>query len=116
LTGKNIINEPLFICKRCGSNYVGHRLGNVQSKVYYKYICSNYHKIGNIACGDPFYLEKDFIEKLIIEEICSRYENIENIDKLAQEILTGEKQKGTEIKTNLKNVDAECKIPPALNH
>lgn len=52
----------------------------------------------------------------MLHRLLSRYENIENIDILTQEILTGKKQKGTEIKTNLKNIDAEIrKINQEIN-
>jgi len=109
LTGKNINGEPLFICKRCGGNYIGHKMKNNQKKEYHKYICSRYHKIGKMACGDPLYLPKDYIEEIVINEICKRYDNLKGIDRIVAKLYKDKEHIDTEIKNRLRFIDNEIR-------
>lgn len=112
LTGKNLFSEKLFSCSNCGANYVGVEIwgkykGN--KKRYLKYICSNYHKKGVIACEKPYFISKDWIENEVISEISNRYSTSNKIEKLISGLIESRKSKGNQIKESLKRVDKDIR-------
>ena len=110
LTGKNIYGDKLFTCRRCGANYIGYGMTGRGMKQYPKYICSNYHKKGRIACkGDPFYISKEWLEKEVIEEIKDRYENINGTEDFIKKIKEDNKKIKSERKNTLKEINSEIR-------
>ena len=87
LTGLNVENEFLFICKECGGHVIGCSCGKKHSK---KYTCANNNHKGSKSCNNNWKIEKEWLENRIlhiIEEKYIRPNNIEQIvDKLFYEL------------------------------
>jgi hypothetical protein len=72
-----------FTCKNCGSNVIGYkmkkRIADKKYRPYPKYVCSNYYRKGPGACDKHVYVNKEWIENKVIDEIDQRYNSEEVI-------------------------------------
>lgn len=112
LTGKNLFNKNLFMCTNCGGGMMGYPMKASKKqghKIYYKYICSNFFRKGKNACNRPKYINKEWIEYWVIEEIDKRYNSIEAINEIIKRLNKSKENENEEIESKLKYINKEIR-------
>ena len=77
LTGRNIEDNFLFTCSKCGGHIVGSSISKKHKK---SYCCSNNRAKGNCACTNNYKVDKDWLEDRILDIIEENYICDKNID------------------------------------
>lgn len=89
----------LLHCTACGSPYNGHSISSRDGKTYKYYRCSQSHR--NRDCAAP-YLNKEEIEKTILEELCVHILHPDHLSLLQEEAKTNRSQQQEVVKSEIK--------------
>ena len=83
LSGMNMENEFLFVCKECNGHIVGSCVGNGHKR---KYACSTNRNKGKMACKNNWKINQEWLENKIITIIKNKYTTTKGINDFVKRI------------------------------